>query len=90
MNKSTVMTIIRYCIVILLLALFLFFWVDAADPGFVAVCITMVFCYLCFVFGVICLLRDEDSGLSKKRAVIILGVFTAVMLAAAAVKYLIA
>lgn len=90
MNKSTVMTIIRYCIVILLLALFLFFWVDAADPGFIAVCITLVFCYVCFVFGVVCLLRNEESSLSKKRAGIILGVFTAVLLAAAAVKCLLA
>lgn len=90
MNKSTVMTIIRYSIVILLLALFLLFWIDAADPGFVAVCITLVFCYGCFVFGVIRLLRDEESSLSKKRAGIILGVFTAVLLAAAALKYLLA
>lgn len=90
MNKSTVMTIIRYCIVILLLALFLFFWVDASDPGFVAVCITLAVCYVCFVFGVVCLLRSEESSLSKKRAAIILSVFTAVLLGAAAVKCLLA
>lgn len=90
MNKSTVMTIIRYSIVILLLALFMFFWVDVSDPGFIAVCITLVFCYVCFVFGVIWLLRDEESSLSGKRAGTILGVFTAVILAAAAVKCLIA
>jgi len=90
MHKSTVMTIIRYCIVILLLALFLFFWVDVSDPGFIAVCITLAACYVCFVFGVVCLLRSEESSLSKKRAAIILGIFAAVLLGAAAVKYLLA
>ncbi len=78
MDKNTVLTIIRYCIVITLLALVLFFWLDPSDAGFAAVCMTLAFCFLSFSFGVIRLIRDEQSGLDKKRALAALGIYAAV------------
>lgn len=78
MDKNTVMTIIRFCIVITLLALVLFFWLDTSDAGFAAVCMTMASCFLSFSFGVMRLVHDEQSGLDKKRALMALGIYAAV------------
>ena len=88
MNRSTVMTILRFSIVIMLMALAMFFWLDVRDPGFVAICITMVFCSLIFLFGIIRLILDEENSLDKKKAVIMLSVYVAACAAAIAVKFI--
>ena len=86
MNRSTILTIIRYSIVIMLIALMMFFWLDFSDPGFVAICITMVFCFLIFLFGLVRLILDEENSLDKKKAAIVLAVYVAVCVAAVAAK----
>ncbi len=78
MSRSTVMTILRYSVVIMLLALCMFFWVDVHEPGFVAVCMTMAFCFLVFCSGILRLIADADDPLDKKRAYIALGIYCAV------------
>lgn len=90
MNRSTVMTIIRYSIVIMLIALCLFFWLDVSDPGFAAVCITMAVCFLIFSYGLLRLILDEENSLDKKRAAIILAVYVAVCAAAVLAKWIMA
>lgn len=89
MNRSTMMTILRFSIVIMLMALAMFFWLDIHDPGFVAICITMVFCSLIFFFGMIRLILDEEQGVEKKKAMIFLAVYVAVCVAAIAVKFIV-
>lgn len=86
MNRNTIMAIIRYSIVIMLIALAMFFWLDISAPGFVAVSITMVFCILVFSFGLIRLILDEENGLDKKKAAIVFVVYVAVCAVAVAVK----
>ncbi len=89
MNRSTMMTILRFSIVIMLMALAMFFWLDIRDPGFVAICITMVFYSLIFFFGMIRLILDEEQSVEKKKAMIFLVVYVAVCVAAIAVKFIV-
>ncbi len=89
MSRSTVMTLIRYSIVIELLALFLFFWLEPWESGFVPVCITMMFCGGCFAFGLLRLIRDEENPLEKKRAAVVLAVYAGVCLLAVLARWLV-
>lgn len=82
------MILIRYSIVIMLLALAMFFWLDVWEPGFVPVCITMAFCFICFSFGLLRLIRDGEKPVSKKRAWILFTVYVVVCFLAVLVKYL--
>lgn len=88
MNRSTVMTILRFSIVIMLLSLVMFFWLDIRDPGFVAICITMVFCSLIFLFGMIRLVLDEEHSVEKKKAILFIAVYAAICVAAIVVKFI--
>lgn len=78
MDKNTVLTILRYDLVLALLALVLFFWEDTAAPAFVAVCITMAVCFLVFAFGMRLLTRGADDALPKRRAALALGAYALV------------
>ncbi len=86
MSKSTVMALIRYSIVIMLLAVFLFFWLDVWEPGFVPVCMTMVVCAGCFVGCVLRLMFDGENPISKKRGGLVLAGYFGVCLVLVAVK----
>lgn len=84
MNRSTMMTILRFSIVIMLMALAMFFWLDIRDPGFVAICITMAFCFLIFSCGMLRLILDGE----KKKAILFLAGYAAICVISIAVKFI--
>lgn len=86
MNRSTMMTILRFSIVIMLMALAMFFWLDIRDPGFVAICITIAFCFLIFSCGMLRLILDGEQEGEKKKAILFLAGYAAICITSIAVK----
>lgn len=79
MNRRTVMIILRFAIVIFLIAAVLFFVTDIAAPTFVALVLTIGVCFLVFLFAVVSLRRDEFQPISRKQFWVTLAVGFAVM-----------
>lgn len=70
MNRNTVLIVLRFSIVIALLASVLFFIVDVNASEFIALCLTMLFCTLIYFFGIYRLCRDESRPMKKKSALL--------------------
>lgn len=88
MNRNTALTILRFSIVLMILALVMFFVLDVSEPSFVPVCITMAVCYITFGFGMLCLTLDRSSGeTGAKKTVAVFLVYTAVCAAAVLCKF---
>lgn len=88
MNRNTVLIILRFSIVIALLALVLFFIVDVNAPEFIALCLTLLSCTLVYFFGICRLSRDEFRPLGKKGTAMAIGIYLAVLLVCVAVRLL--
>ena len=89
MNRSTTLTILKFAIVIMLFAIVLFFITDVEAPTFIAICLTMLFCTLAYVFGVFRLRSYEDDAISKRTLLIALCSWLAVVAVCAAIKVII-
>ena len=90
MNRNTTNIILRFAIVMMLLATVLFFIVDAASPAFIAICLTMFFCTLVVVFGTVQMHYYEENQLSKRALIIALCVWLGVVAVCVVVKVIIA
>lgn len=80
MNKNTTLTILKFSIVIMLLSIFLFYFVDIAEPQFIAVCITMFFCSLVYVLAINKLRKDEINPIDNRKALIAIIVYLIIIL----------
>ena len=89
MNRNTVLIVLRFSIVIALLASVLFFIVDVNAPEFIALCLTMLFCTLIYFYGIYRLCRDEYRPMKKKSAFLAIIIYFAVLLVCIAIKLLI-
>ncbi len=90
LHLDTVLIILRFSIVILIIALALFFITDVTSPSFIALSLTIVFCTLVYAFGIFRLARDEERPLTKRHSVIALSVYGGVLLISIIVKVMIA
>lgn len=88
MNRNTILIILRFSIVIALLAVVLFFIVDANAPEFIALCLTLLFCTAIYIFGVCRLYRDEFRPIGKKSALSAICIYIAILLVCIGIRIL--
>ena len=79
MNRKTNLIIMKFAVVLMLLAMFLFFATDVQAAEFIAVCITMTFCTLVFFGGLTALCLDKLQPASLKTALLSAGIWLGVI-----------